>query len=196
MAATVRITAAAIRTTAADITDPASADGGRDSASASAWGRAGAGDPLDLNFVIAQGSVALGASRTRLRRVVIMNFVEQAAAVRTERSVMSARRAARIGECLEFGPAFAVRIVADGEIAGYQEHLFPIIVHERLRGENARPDSQQPRAAASLVCFIEGSGEDLLLDSGGIAGRDLPPAFHIEGVELIMCLVHGHRDLP
>src|SRR5436309_1391384 len=130
------------------------------------------------------------------RRIVIVDLVEQAAAIRAERAMVGSRRPACVGEWLEYGPASAVLVVADGEIARDQEHLFPIIVHERLGRENARTDAQQPRAAAPLVALIQGSGEDLLLDSGRIAGGNLPAAFQIQGVEFVMCLVHGHGNLP
>ena len=106
------------------------------------------------------------------------------------------RRPARIGEGLECSPAFALLVVADREVSRDQEHLFPIIVHERLGGEDPGRDAQQPRAAAAFVFLVERPREDLLPDSRRIAGGNLPPAFQIQRVEFVMSLVHGHGDLP
>ena len=66
-----------------------------------------------------------------------MDFEQQAAAVRFERAVYGAGRAAGIGAGREAFAALALGIVADGQIAVEEIHLFPIFVHERLGREHA-----------------------------------------------------------
>src|SRR3954465_11567483 len=83
-------------------------------------------------------------------RLVIVNFMEDAASTRRKRPMVRARRAARIGGRKALLAALALRIVADDQVALHYVHLFPMIVDERLRGEGARLYAQQARAAAAL----------------------------------------------
>ena len=106
--------------------------------------------------------------------------------------MVNAGRAARIGRCLEWLPAFASGVVADDQIAGHQINLLPMIVDERARGEDAGRESQQARPAAHLACLVEIAGQDFLLDAGGIAGRHRPAFTHVDFMEFETRLVHGH----
>src|SRR5215831_1120518 len=100
--------------------------------------------------------------------VVIMNLVEQAAAIRFEWAVINARRSARIGRRFERLAAPALRVIADDQIAGNQINFLPVVVHERRRGVDARSKPQQPRSAAHLARFVEIAGQDLLLNAGWV----------------------------
>src|ERR1051326_562762 len=157
---------------------------------------AAAAAAMSAASLLPSGGGEAGTAGSASRRVVVMDLVEQAAAVRAERTVMGSRRAARIGERLERGAALAVRVVADDQVSRDQKHLFPIIVHERPGREGARRDAQQPRAAAALVGLVERPGKNLLLDSRRVAGGNLPAVFEIERMELVMRLVHRHEILP
>src|SRR5690242_18209586 len=111
----------------------------------------------------------LGSSRMSLRSsglrfllfalVVIMNLVEQAAAVGAERAVMDAGRPARVSGRVERLAAFAVLVVADHEVAADQIDFFPMVVHERRRGVDARREAQEPGATAHLARLVEIAGE-------------------------------------
>src|SRR5438045_2442163 len=101
-----------------------------------------------------------------LREVV--DLEQEAAAVRFERAVHRAGRAAGIGAGREILAAIAVQVVADRQIALDQVNLFPIFVHERRGGVDAGREAQQPGAAAALGGLVERAGEDLLLDAVGI----------------------------
>src|SRR5204863_1605413 len=114
---------------------------------------------------------------------IVVDLEQEAAAVRLEGAVHRAGRAAGIGAGSEALAALAGDIVADRQIALDEIHLFPIFVHERLGREDARLEAQQPGAAAAPALFVEGAGEDLLLDAGGIARPDRPAAAHPEPVE-------------
>src|SRR5262245_13332496 len=109
-----------------------------------------------------------------LALVVIMNLVQQAAAVGFERPVMDAGRPARIGRRLDALATLAVLVVADDEVAGDQVDLLPMVVHERCGGVGPRLEPQQPRAASHLAGLVEVAGQDLLLDAGRIARRRRP----------------------
>jgi hypothetical protein len=95
--------------------------------------------------------------------------------------VKHAGRAAGVGVGLERFAAFALLIVANGQIAGKQENLFPILVNERLGRIDARLEAKQTGAAPAFVRFVEGARENLLLDAGRIARGRLPSGGHVEG---------------
>src|ERR1043166_6255630 len=108
------------------------------------------------------------------RGFVVVNLVEDAAALGREGAVVHARWPAGIGRREALLAATALRIVADDEIALHHVDLFPVIVDERLLGEGARLDLEQPRAAAGLLRLVEIGGEDLLVEAGRIARRHFP----------------------
>src|SRR5687768_2342536 len=105
-------------------------------------------------------------------------------------------RAAGVGIGAEFFPAIALPVVADDEIAGDEINLFPVVVHERFRRVDAGREAQVARAVAALPLLVEGAGEYLLLDSGGIAGRRLPARARVRSVEFLMFLVDSHVSAP
>src|SRR5437588_444892 len=125
--------------------------------------------------------------------LVIVNLEQQTATIRLERTVHRAGRAARIGARRKALAALPIRVVADRQITLDEIHLLPIIMHEGLGCVDAGLEAQQPCAAAVLLRLVERTGEDLLLDAGGIARRRLPAAAHVEPVEFEMRLVDGHR---
>src|SRR5579863_10607975 len=88
-------------------------------------------------------------------RIEIVDFEQQAAFFRLERSVPGAGRPRGIGVGLEGLATFALFVVADREIARNQINFFPIFVHERLGREDARLETQQPRTRALLVLLVE-----------------------------------------
>src|SRR6202011_3171519 len=77
-----------------------------------------------------------------LALVVIVNLIEQAAALGLEWPVMDARRPAGIGRRLERLATLSCLVVADNEIALDDIHLLPVIVHERRRGVGGRLEPQ------------------------------------------------------
>src|SRR5437588_10714308 len=94
-----------------------------------------------------------------------MDLVQQTAAVRFERAVHRAGRAACVGAR---GKAFAALprgIVADRQVALDQVDLFPIFVDERLSREHPWRKSQQAGSAAAAALFVEQTRQDLLLDA-------------------------------
>src|SRR5258708_5332103 len=128
-----------------------------------------------------------------------MDLEQEAAAVRFERAVHRAGRAAGIGAGREALATPPLGVVADGQIAVDEIHFLPIFVHERLGREDARLEAQQPGAIAALADLVEGAGQDLLLDAGGIARRGRPAALHVEAVEIAMRVVDRqlfHRPPP
>src|SRR5712691_814524 len=126
---------------------------------------------------------------------VIMDFQEQAAAVRFERTVHGPRRTAGIGSRREAFAALAFGVVADRQIALDQIDLFPVFVDKGRGREHIGRETQEARAAAAPAFLIERAGEDFLLDPGGIAGRGAPAGRHIDGMEFAMGLVDLHRRL-
>src|SRR6266851_422526 len=126
---------------------------------------------------------------------VIMDFEEQAAAVRLERTVHGPRRTAGIGARGKAFAPLAFRVVADRQIALDQVDLFPVFVNKGRGGEDMRRETQKARAAAAPARLIERAGEDLLLDPGGITGRGAPTGRHIDGMELAVRLVDLHLRL-
>src|SRR5439155_7544010 len=92
--------------------------------------------------------------------IVVVDLVEQAPALRLERSVVDARRPAGIGRRVEGLAALSLRIIADNEVARDQVDLFPMVVHERRRGVDARLDAQKPGAAAHLPALVDVAREN------------------------------------
>jgi hypothetical protein len=92
-------------------------------------------------------------------------------------------------------PIPTLRVVADDQVAVDDVDLLPVVVHERLGGERARLDLQQPRAAAALRLLVEVRSEDLLVEAGRIAGRPLPAVLHVDLHEFEM-LLRFHRGAP
>src|SRR5919201_1086555 len=131
-----------------------------------------------------------------LALVVVVNLVEHAAALGLERAVVDARRPAGIGRRVEGFAAFALRIVADDEIAGNQIDLLPMVVHERRGREDAGLDAQETGAASHFARFVEIACQNFLLDPRGRAGRGGPATVHVHAGEFEMRLVHWHRSSP
>src|SRR3990172_9986682 len=121
-----------------------------------------------------------------------MHFEQHAAFFRLERTVNRPGRPARVGVRLEGSAAIALGIVAYGQIAGELVDLLPVFVDEGLRGEYAGRETQQAGAAAALVHLVQGAGEYLLVDAGGIAGGHFPSGAEINGMKFIVFLVDGH----
>src|SRR6185295_4211879 len=86
---------------------------------------------------------------------IVVDLVQDAAAAGGERAVVHARRAAGVGGREALLPALALLVVADHQVALHHVHLFPVVVHERLGGERAGLDLEQPGAAAFFVLLVE-----------------------------------------
>src|SRR5262245_7280437 len=108
--------------------------------------------------------VAEARSRRRSFFVEVMEFEQQAAGLGLERTVISARRPARVCMRTEFLAAVAVRIVADDEIPGHEIHLFPVLVDEGRRRVRAGLEAKVARAESGLVRFVERTSQNLLFD--------------------------------
>ena len=106
------------------------------------------------------------------------------------------RRAAGVGVRLKALATFAVRIIANNQIAGDEIHFFPIVVGERRSCVDARFKAKQPRPCAAVVCLIKRTGQNLLLDACRIACRGFPTALQVNRVEFVMLLVHWHCRSP
>src|SRR5215813_1564435 len=100
-----------------------------------------------------------------------MNLVEQAAAIRLERSVDGAGRPAGISAGRKILAAIARAVAAHRQIALYQIDLLPILVDERVRRKYPRRKAQQTGPASAPPFLVEPPGQDLLLDAGRIARR-------------------------
>src|SRR3954468_3390671 len=122
------------------------------------------------------------------RGLVVMNLVQDAAALGSEWAVVRARRAAGVGRREALLAAAALRIVADDEVALHDVDLFPVIVDEGHGGERARLDLQEPCAASALRLFVKIRGEDLLVEARRIARRHFPSGVEIDLHELEMLL--------
>src|ERR1700747_727474 len=120
--------------------------------------------------------------------IVVVDLVKNAPASGCERTVAHARGAAGVGRGEALLAALARGVVADDQVALYDVHLFPVVVHERLGGERARLDLQQARAAAALAFLVEVRGEDLLVEARRIARRPLPAGVEVDLHELEMRL--------
>src|SRR5262245_41773826 len=68
---------------------------------------------------------------------VVVRLQQQAAGLRGEGAVIGAGRSHRVGVVLELLAAVTLLVVPADEVAGQQEHLFPVVVHERLGGQGA-----------------------------------------------------------
>src|SRR3954470_16451299 len=123
---------------------------------------------------------------------VVVDLVEDAAAVRSERTVVHARRPAGVGGREALLAAFAFLVVADDEIALHYVDLLPMVMHERLGGEGAGVDLEQARAAAFLRLLVQVRGEDLLPEPLRVTLRSLPAARQVHFDELQVLLgLHG-----
>src|SRR5262249_48618698 len=128
--------------------------------------------------------------------VVVVELIEQAAAVRLERPVVDARRPAGIGRGVECFAALSLRVVADDEVARDQIDLLPLVVRERRGGVDAGVEAQQPGAAAHLAALVEVARENFLLDPRGVAGRRGPAGVHVHAGKFKMRLVYRHGSTP
>src|SRR5918996_4837397 len=79
--------------------------------------------------------------------LVVVDLVQDAAALGSERAVVHAGRPAGIGVGARGPPSLSLLVVADDEVALHHVHLFPVVVDEGLGGERARIDSEKARAA-------------------------------------------------
>src|SRR5262245_46155544 len=127
-----------------------------------------------------------------LALVVIVNFVEEAAAIGLEWTMVDAGRAAGIGRSVEWFAALALGIVADDEVARHQVDLLPVVVHEWRGGVDAGIEAQQPRAASHLAGLVEVARQNLLLDARRVAGGRRPAGIHVDASEFEVRLVHRH----
>src|SRR6185295_14949496 len=129
---------------------------------------------------------------TPSRIIVVVNLEQQATALRLERPVRRARRAAGVGARPEFLAAVAVSVVADDEIARHEVHLLPVIVHEGLGRVHAGSEPQVTAAMPALRLLVERAGQYLLLDALRISRRRLPPLARIGPVELLVLFMYRH----
>src|SRR5260221_12689909 len=120
--------------------------------------------------------------------LVIVDFVQDAAAFRGERTVVHARRTAGVGPREALPAGAALRVGAHDQISMHHVGFFPVVVHERLGGKCARLDLEEPRAAAGLFHFIKIGGQDLLVEARRIVRRRLPARLQVDFDELEMLL--------
>src|SRR2546427_5246798 len=97
--------------------------------------------------------------------MVVVDLVKNASASGCERTVVHAWGPTGIGRREALLAALALLVVADDEVALHHIHLFPVVVHERLGGEGARLDLQQPGAASELVDLVEVPGEGFFVEN-------------------------------
>src|SRR5215469_11054400 len=83
-------------------------------------------------------------------------------------------------------------IVSDRQVAGEQEHFFPIFVNERRCRVDTWREAQQSGPTAALVGLVERSRQDLLLNTRGISSRSFPSLRHVEGMEFCVDLIDSH----
>src|ERR1700733_10854313 len=125
-----------------------------------------------------------------------MRLQQNAAAFRLERAGIDAGWPHGIGITLEFLPALAVFVIADDQVAGNKEHLFPILVHERRGRINARREAQQPRAVGAFAFLVERAGDDFLLNAVGIARWCLPAFAQVERMKFLVAFIEAHLFSP
>src|SRR6516162_7856148 len=125
-----------------------------------------------------------------------MDLDQHATVFRFERPVKRARRPAGIGVRLECLTSIAMLIVSDRQVAGEQEHFFPIFVNERRCGVDTWREAQQSGPTATLVGLVERSRQDLLLNARGISSRSFPSLRHVEGMEFFVDLIDSHWNSP
>src|SRR5271168_2955487 len=100
-------------------------------------------------------------------------------------------RPAGVGVRTEALRSLAVFPIPNDEVAGYQIDLLPVVVHERIRGEGARPESQQSGTVPGLVLRIETAGEDFLFDVFRIPRRRAPArGAHVDRMKFLVSLRH------
>src|SRR5690349_822254 len=87
-------------------------------------------------------------------------------------------------------------IVSDRQVAGEQEHLFPIFVNERRRRVDAGCEAQQSGPTAALFDLVERSRQDLLLNTRRIPSGSFPSLRHVEGMEFVVGLIDSHCNSP
>src|SRR5690606_20417002 len=128
------------------------------------------------------------------RRRVVVKLQEETSTYRLERPVRSPRRAACIRERIEPLSAAPTCIVSDPEIALHQENLFPVLVHERLRGVESGRESKQTGAEPPARLLIERARENLLLRARlrVVARWQLPACNHVDGCEFCMQFPECH----
>ena len=76
-----------------------------------------------------------------------MCLQQEAARLRRKRAVIDARRPHAVGRTFELLAALALRVAAADQIALHQEHLFPVLVHERHGRIGAGLDAQEMQSA-------------------------------------------------
>src|ERR1035437_6225094 len=135
-------------------------------------------------------------SSPSLLRVVVMLLQQQASGLGLERTMGDTRGSHAIGAGIERLTAVPVLVISDDQIARDNEHLFPIIVDERLRTVGPRQKTQKTGVTAAPLGGIEFAGQDLLLNAGRIAGRRFPSFGHIDLIEFTVFLIHGHGVSP
>src|SRR5690349_3088278 len=129
--------------------------------------------------------------------LVVMDLVQDAAALGGKRAVLHARWPAGIGRRKALLAAAPLGIVADDQVPVHDIHLLPVIVHEGLGRISARLDFEQPRAAAALIRLVEIARQNLLVEARRIARRALPAGVEIHAHELEMLLgLHAPSSLP
>src|SRR5215469_6867837 len=152
--------------------------------------RAGAGSIIKPEHHV---SPFVAASPIARSTRVVMGLVKEAAAVRFERAVHSTRGPTGVRARWEVLAAAALCVVANGQVALDQIDLLPVFVNKGLGREHAGGKAQEASAAAAAPLFVEGAGQDLLLDAGRVAGRGRPPGTHVDAVKFEMRLVDGHE---
>src|SRR3954470_1761395 len=123
---------------------------------------------------------------------VVVDFVEDAAPMRGERSVPHAGRPAGVGGREALLTALPLLVVADDQVALHDVHLLPMVMHERLGGKRARVDLEESRAASLLRLLVQVRREDLLPETRRIALRPLPAARQVDLDEFqVLLRLHG-----
>src|SRR5262245_41272858 len=103
-----------------------------------------------------------------------MDFIEQTPAIRLERAVHGAGRAAGVGAGREVLAAISGSVVTDRQVTLDQIHFFPIFVDKRRGREDPRREAQETGSVAASPLLVKGAGEDLLIDTARISGRRQP----------------------
>src|SRR5258708_7064778 len=125
-----------------------------------------------------------------------MHLEQDASGFRLERTVECAGRAAGICIRLERLPTLAVLVISNRQISGEKKNLLPIFVNKRAGRVNTRRKAQESGSAAALVGFVERPRQNFLLNTCRIACRSLPSLRHVEGMKLVVDLLHDHLNSP
>jgi hypothetical protein len=120
-----------------------------------------------------------------------MGFQQQAARFRFKRSMMDAGRTDRVGVAFEFFSAIAIFVIADDQITGNQEHLFPVVMDEGRLGVDAGGKTQKSGTIAAVGFFIERPSNDFFLDARRITRQRVPALVPCRGRE-IPCVPCGN----